>query len=341
MAILRGASTPAARLEEQIHERAAFWVARLRSDSCTDAERGEFALWLSARPQHRAAMDAMLDLWEDLAVLEFMPEPGAAPVTPKRRWPSHQLRRRDWMRMGLGLAAAAAALYVAVLLPNGSLNTPQPTVYQTAVGERQQVPLADGSTITLNTDSKISVTLDHRQRRVVLSRGEAYFEVARREPPFVVDLGSAEVWVMGTAFNILLQGGHGQITVTEGVVRVTEKGQPANRVAVSRLLYANQSIGSDQRGLTPVALTDGTAEMAWTSGKLVAEAMPLAELVLELGRYHALEILIGEPDLAQTTVSGVFELHDPDTILRALEQSFGIHAMTLEDDSILLLRAAR
>ena len=74
MAILTKDATSTSRFQERMHERAAFWLARLRSDSCSDSDLQEFALWLSASPEHQSAMDGMLALWEDLAVLEHMPQ---------------------------------------------------------------------------------------------------------------------------------------------------------------------------------------------------------------------------------------------------------------------------
>jgi transmembrane sensor len=322
-----------------MHERAAFWVARLRSDSCTEGDLQEFALWLSASAEHQSAMDSMLELWDDLVVLEHMPADfeelrensgtlaDAAPT-----------KRRQWLKFGL--AAAACALFVSMLTPVFE-NGVQTDTYQTALGERQEVQLADGSTVTLNTDSKITVNLAGDLRHVVLNRGEVFFRVQRdTERAFVVEAGSAEVRVMGTAFNIHLKGDRSNITVTEGVVRVTETRNPANRAAVSELLYANQGIYSDSNGLAVAAAVDIASSTAWRDGKIVAQGMPLSELVQEIGRYHDLNILIAEPKLAQTLVSGVFPLENADAILAALEHSIGINAMELEDHSILLIKTS-
>lgn len=320
-----------------MHERAAFWVARLRSDSCTEDDLQEFALWLSASTEHQSAMDSMLELWDDLVVLEHLPTD-----LEERRTGSPQdvvpTERRQWLKFGL--AAAACALFVAMLIPVFESGA-QTDIYQTALGERQEVQLADGSTVTLNTDSKITVNLAGDLRHVVLNRGEVFFKVQRdTERAFVVEAGSAEVRVMGTAFNIHLQGDRSDITVTEGVVRVTETGNPANRAAVSELLYANQGISSDSNGLVVVEAVDIVSSTAWRDGKIVALGMPLSELVQEIGRYHDLNILIAEPELAQTLVSGVFPLDNADAILAALEHSIGIIAMELEDHSILLIKTS-
>jgi transmembrane sensor len=69
--------------------------------------------------------------------------------------------------------------------------------------------------------------------------------------------------------------------------------------------------------------------------------MPLVTLVDEIARYHDVKILIAEPDLGQRTVSGVFQLDNPDVILQALEYSFEIHSLKLEDGSILLISDPR
>ncbi len=316
--------------QERMYERAAFWVARLRADDCSDEDLQDFALWLSANPAHSQAMDTLLTLWEDLAVLEHMPLPQPVPIAARAR-----------QRTGLALAAAACALFAVLLLPVQQ-QANKGLYYQTAVGEQQLITLSDGSSVTLNTNTRISVSFEENLRQVELNRGEAYFEVEKdAQRPFVVDLGNAEVRVIGTAFNIHMQDNRSDIMVTEGVVRVTEKGNPGTRAANTEVLYANQRLSTNASGLARgVSVEIAAAETAWRDGKLVAQAMPLAELIKELSRYHERTIMIAEPELAQTKVSGVFNLNQPDTILAALEHSIGVHAMELEDHSVLLIKTS-
>jgi transmembrane sensor len=275
----------------------------------------------------------MLDLWEDLAVTRHLHQHTAKVL------PLENPRRRRWL--GAGLAAAACALFALFLTPQ--FTTDDETLrYQTRKGEQLQIDLADGTQISLNTNSSLSVHLTEHLRHVTLHRGEAFFQVQKNvDLPFVVDVGTAEVRVMGTAFNIYRHQTQSDITVTEGVVRVTELGNPANRAPSTELLYPDQSVSSSDTGLARPGLTDSGATIAWREGKIVADGMPLALLVDEIARYHDVKILIAEPALAQRTVSGVFQLDRPDTILQALEYSFGIHSMELEDASILLLSNPR
>lgn len=310
---------------DQILDTAAGWVARLRSDAVCEADRQAFGLWLAADAEHTTAMDAMLDLWEDLEVVKHLPlkQPASG--------------RRQWLAGGLALAAS---LLLALLLVPGMQTGSGPQSYQTRVGERLMVKLADGSQITLNTNSHLLVQLDAQQRQLVLTRGEAYFDVARdTDRPFVVTAGDTRVTVLGTAFNIYLEQGTSHITVTAGTVRINELTDPATRPADSLVLHPNQAVNGSAAGLAEPYGVNAAAALAWRDGKLVAAGMTLLELVQELSRYHPQQLLVADPDVGQMTVSGVFELSDPDAILLALEHSLEVRAVTLENGSIQLLRA--
>jgi hypothetical protein len=71
----------------------------------------------------------------------------------------------------------------------------------TGVGQQQVRLLPDGTRIVLNTDTRIEVDYDERERRVRLIRGEAWFEVSKRPTwPFLVRAGGREIRALGTSF---------------------------------------------------------------------------------------------------------------------------------------------
>lgn len=303
------------------------WIARFRSDTVSEADRQAFALWLGEDPDHGRAMDRMQDLWDDLGSLKHLPEHELPASTGRRRW------------LGASVALAASLLLALLLLPQ--LNAPVPGQhYQTALGERRSVTLADGSRITLNTRSAIEVRLGEERRRVNLLRGEAYFEVATdRSRPFEVDAGPARVTVVGTAFNIYRRdANHSDITVAEGVVRVTESDAPSTRPAASEILRANQQLRASRRGFAPSTRVDPAPQLAWQRGELLAREMTLAELVAEMQRYSDQRIIIADPRVARETVSGVFKVDHPASILAALQHSLGIQVVEVDDGTVQLLR---
>ncbi|MEM0953465.1 MAG: FecR domain-containing protein [Pseudomonadota bacterium] len=339
-----------------LQDAACEWIARLQSDQVSDADREAFALWLAQRPEHRSAMDAMLDMWSDLVVLSeyrgadlqnmdprdtdlhgIADSPLIQSANAQRTGTRSVARLQRWFPASVALAAS---LLLAVLLVPQWSSEPDVKQYRTAQGEQERIVLADGSTLELNTSSRVEVRYRSKQRDVLLVHGEAFFTVAAdKSRPFVVTAGATEVRALGTAFNVHLQGDTSEVTVAEGVVRVSEREPPAYRAAAAELLYPNQQLQAQGGNVGKAIEVIPASSLAWREGKLVADAMPLADLIRELARYHATSLLIAEPDLASTPVSGVFQLSDLDSILVALEHSVGLRSQVLDDGSVQLISA--
>lgn len=312
------------------------WVARLRADNVSDADIDGFALWLGSDQEHVQAMDAALELWDDLASVRHLAVATTAEPTPTRP----AANNASWW----GAAAVAASVCLAFLLwPLFKAGDMEPQFYQTAMGERRTIVLPDDSRLTLNTHSKIKVVYASDQRQLGLLRGEAYFEVASdADRPFHVDAGQARVTALGTAFNIRRASGQAEITVTEGVVRVTETASPGNRAPAIEILRANESLLASAAGFSAAALPDVSDRLAWQRGELVAHEMRLPVLAAELERYHDINILIADADVAAMTVSGVFLLDQPaPDLLRALELSLDLEARRLDTRTVQLLKRAQ
>jgi transmembrane sensor len=76
-------------------------------------------------------------------------------------------------------------------VPQDAVPAVPSTPYSTAVGETRQITLADGTRVTLNTNTRLYVSFSQRAREVMLERGEATFDVASpaTAPPFNVVAG--------------------------------------------------------------------------------------------------------------------------------------------------------
>ena len=97
-------------------------------------------------------------------------------------------------------------------------------VVDSAAGGRSnpyRVSLPDGSTVTLSYGSSIRYAKAFEQRRVILA-GQAYFDVAKRENPFIVESGNTTVQVLGTKFNWMhYPGVPDEITLLNGKIRLS------------------------------------------------------------------------------------------------------------------------
>ena len=142
-------------------------------------------------------------------------------------------RVQKWLRVPevrrthiYGRWAAAAVIVVAIGLAFAAVYLQvRPVQYETAVSEQRDVLLADGSRITLNTDTALTVRYAATSRRVELARGEAIFavkhDVAR---PFEVVAGQTVTRALGTEFNVDRRSDRIRVSVIEGVVRVSAAG---------------------------------------------------------------------------------------------------------------------
>src|SRR6202035_2168216 len=93
--------------------------------------------------------------------------------------------------------------------------------YETATGERLAFTLNDGSQVTLDTQSELKVSFSSAERSVRLTRGQAFFEVAKdAKRPFVVEVNNRRFVAVGTAFDVRVDGDQVRVTMVEGTVRV-------------------------------------------------------------------------------------------------------------------------
>ena len=317
--------------DERVRDTALSWIARLRADTVSELDRQEFALWLAQDSANKQAMDSMLDMWDDLGSVRKLPFPAqlTEPAANNRNW------------LAASVAVAASLVLAIFLWPQTPADITK-VGFQTALGERRTVELEDHSALILNTDTRITVTYSDASRYIEMVRGEAYFEVSKDpDRPFIVNTGSAEVMALGTAFNIYRNGDSVSIAVTEGVVRVTELGITGARPAASEVLHANQHLSASRQGLDTPSSVDLASQLAWQEGKLIAHEMKLPELVAQLERYRDTRILISDSDIAALTISGVFELDQPDSILRALELIHGLEVVELGPKTVQLLKSSQ
>lgn len=316
---------------KSIHDTALGWIARFRSGSTSAEEHQEFALWLAQDSRNKQVMDSMLDMWADLASVQQLY--SDIPDTTKAPAANHS----NWFKGAIG---AAAALMLVLILWPVSRQPIAESLYQTALGEQQTIELEDGSTLTLNTNSRVAVSFDEEHRALKLIKGEAFFQVAK-DPnrPFEVNAGSARITAIGTAFNIYRSNGTSNITVVEGVVKITELGNTPNRAAKIEILHANQQLKATTTGLQTATKANISQQTAWQHGELIAQNMPLVELITQIERYHDIHILVSDPSIATLSISGAFKLNELDPILQALQLSFGLQATPVGQNSIALTRS--
>ena len=117
-------------------------------------------------------------------------------------------RLRPIMAVAAALVLALGAYWAFRLArPDGHRigASPEEIVVSTVSGEIKKMLLPDGTTLQLNANSSIRYArvFNGAKRRVILEKGEAFFQVATDPAhPFVVEAGGLETLVLGTCFDV-------------------------------------------------------------------------------------------------------------------------------------------
>jgi len=281
----------------EIGDAARFWAIRVGDPAFGDWEG--FARWLEADPAHAVAYDAALDdeAWGTALV-------AALPAPP--------VRRAWWPR-----AVAACAALVAVI-GGSAWYAQQPTVYATAPGERQTVELADGTRITLNGATRLSVAAGN-PRQVALSGGEAVFEV-RHDPahPFAVAVDGASLTDLGTVFDVEAARGRLDVAVASGAVGYQGGGR-AIRIAGGQAL---SRAGADA---DPVLRdVDAATVGAWRTGTLSYSDAPLGQVARDLARYLGQSVTVAPGQGARRFTGTLAVAGRADEVMRRAAAVMGV-----------------
>ena len=298
------------------------WLTLLTSGQADAAQRQDFEDWLNADPAHESAWQEAQAMWRELDTLQVSDIPAI-----QARARKNQSRRLQCLRW-----AAAAS----VLLVTGLWATQQPQFYAdyyTAKGAQQELRLADGSQVWLDTGSAISSEFEAQWRRITLHEGEAYFQVAADATrPFEVQTPHGRVRALGTAFDIRVGEEESIVTVFEHAVRIDT---PAG-LSVERL-EQGQQLRLDPSGPNAPSQARLSNTAAWRDHRMVFEERALADVVAELNRYRSGRIVILDPDLNSMHLTGVFDTRDPDQALDMIERSLSLRSLHLTEALVLLL----
>ncbi|TPG42687.1 DUF4880 domain-containing protein [Sphingomonas koreensis] len=327
------------RVDDSVRAEAQDWLNRLRSSGAT--EQAAFEQWYSADEAHADAYDQLLDNWDDTALVAN---------TPSGRSRRSRHRGRVAVPRTSYLLAVAAAMVLVVLAGWGtyqrwfvSADHRAPVEFATRVGEIRAFTLPDGSRITLDTDSALHTMYGADERRLVLKRGRARFDVAHDAArPFVVTANGTVVIAHGTLFDVQMSGSQVAVGLLRGSVEVREAPDPGpGRHDSRQKLAPGQGIvvRSRQPLSSPQPLR--AAETRWPSGMLSFEDAPLAEVVAAANRYNATKIIIRAPAANSLRFTGTFRATDPVGFVRMLTATFGLtEARDASGNYVLTMPAA-
>ena len=351
---------------EKTREEAAMWLARLDRGLRAD-EAPALREWLKDRVNRNIILD-MARLWHGPDILALLSE--LIPAGPE---PMDPLSWRSILFASLKVAVAAGLIawigsgwqprlnlhsYWTHL--QGSLVVPRALLakgrYFTNIGERGQVELADGSNVTLNTDTRLGVIFSPYLRQVFVPYGEVSFHVAPdAKRPFTVLAGRRRFQALGTDFNVrVLTPDNVELTVTEGNVKVLYiptrlPDTPAAARLQDNMTFDDTTVGALETALLEPGLQfvrkieadEAETLLAWHQGLVFFKGAPLADALAELDRYTTTQFVVGDEKLRNVRIGGYFRTGDVEGLLRSLRKNFLIDSRRDQQGRVVLTALPR
>jgi transmembrane sensor len=326
-----------------LEDRAAAWLQKRDLGPWGEADNAELGEWLEHSTAHRVTFLRLEAAWEEVARLkavapgfarETVPTPEQlrltqVPGTSQGAARSVSGKRRHW--------AMAAAIVLTVSGAGLAYWQSLGSWYRTPTGGLASVPLEDGSTVTLNTASRVRIQMTSAQRRVELAEGEAFFDIAHDPArPFVVVTDDRAVTVLGTAFSVRREGTDLHVIVAEGKVRLEDASStpdPRQNAVLTAGSVAHASVTG--LAVTERSLTDIDDALSWRTGYLVFHDTALPGVVAEFNRYNERKIVIEDNAVNSIELTGKFRSSNIDALVRLLEGSFHV-TVRRERNRILL-----
>lgn len=315
-----------------LRREASAWLARRQSGSDADVER-RFRGWFEASPEHADAFERVNRSYESAGLLRHSELARDRPLEERAPRASTQPR---WAFAGA--VALAVLVPAAILVTNGGIipiGTRNTVLLASAVGEIRQVTLEDGSKVTLDTSTAVEVALGRAERRAIVQKGRARFEVAPDPRPFIIEAGAATVTNGPAVLDVEALGEHARIEVHSGSATASRDSSPPEAAAVR--VDAGQGFLSDREPGT-YALTNDRS--AWTKGMLQFDGTPLGEAVAAANRYSERRIIV-RGDLHQLRVTGAFRAGDTIGLAKALAAAFNLSLIQAADGKLILSSAAQ
>ena len=332
------------------------WLIKTESPDCTPAQREAFDQWLAADVRHRVAVTiakksrGRIDRLSGLRPLdgrvdpdlllspEYMPRPiqrqrvADPEIPPASRGPG-KLRLFGFAALSV---AGVGGLYGAGWFANNQINW---EVFATHVGGMETSALADGTSITLNTDSELRVRMSPELRELKLTRGEAIIKAAHDEKrPFKLIAGKTVLQTDGADFDIRKRdSGEVDVMVSNGRIaaEVVENTLPFpffDRSPPAQSVISAGYMASIRPGDVQVSLLsedERARKTSWLHDVLDFRGETLAQAVEDFNRYNGRQIVIDDPTIADRRVGGVFAKTDPESFVAALAVIINIRATTV------------
>lgn len=330
--------------------------ARYFSGECSKKENEKIEQWIKSNPENSKTMTELERIWKvagqdaDEFDALFNPEEGWGDIETEIALDGDKGGRQRAVIRNLSknyssitktnfsqFLRVAAIILVASLLGilayQNLYQEPEivkPVLREIAVekGQRGNITLSDGTKVTLNADSKITLpNVFKSDKREITLEGQAFFDVTSNpERPFIINTGDAIVKVLGTSLDVesYPDDESVRVVVKEGRVSLNSKNRPVNKNTIlsagemGRLLLADQRINKQK-------VEDFDLFLGWKSGFLKFKDTPMREVAEDLERKYDMAVKFKDDQLKELRLTAELKSHTLKHNMDVISTSLGVN----------------
>jgi ferric-dicitrate binding protein FerR (iron transport regulator) len=251
--------------------------------------------WLAADESNRADFMKYKKIWKESRYFTEMESFDSELAWKKvneinRR--KERIRKR-FTHIGYAASGVAATLLLFITLSYMGFmqkDTPVDLSMTAGYGSRSEIVLPDGSLVKLNAGSSIRYAFDPEKNiRELHFQGEGFFDVAKSENPFVVNMANGvQIKLLGTTFNLCAYEDDPtlQASLVEGNIELSHASGKLHLDAGEMAVYDRQTHELKKENGIP-AHTYG-----WIDHKIYLNHMSLSEVCKKLERCYDVKITL-------------------------------------------------
>jgi transmembrane sensor len=309
-------------------------IARYFGGSSTEEENISLKKWIQESDENKKCFEQLLNIWltRDTTYLSQPINTDHALEGILQKISKKSILKNLWIYWG----KIAAVIFIPMLLASliwisskhKELMTLSLPVYNevfATFGTRTSLKLADGTLVWLNSGSSLKYPDKFiGEKREVILRGEAYFEVTTNpDMPFIVKSTNLNIKATGTRFNVLDYSSDikSEVTLVSGKVFVSECDTTGSGKLISELNPNQHMVYNDQTKSFKVDNEETYKYYSWKDGKLIFRNEPLSEVVKKIGQVFNVDIELRGVELQDYRYRATFEDESLSEILKLLEIS--------------------
>lgn len=312
-------------------------IIRSIQNTATPQESAILNHWLKEDKRNMSCYFQLQEIWNSRSKLsdEYIEKSWEMLAQQIDKYPvskqlSHQIAKRQQISWLGYVAAVFAGILIASTLwltfNKKSFNFNEPLIQHTVYNKTgvQSIILPDQSQVWLNENSRIDYPEEFSKgKRLVSLEGKAYFDVQKDlEKPFIVQIGEAEIEVVGTEFFVESTSiASSAITLISGKVNLNYKNQEG-AVFTTSLVPGEQALLSN--GNVTIEQIDTDYYIAWKDGTYRFIDEPLEKIIPILEKHFEIDIQISESLKNKRFTGRVLANQDIESVLLCISKSYPI-----------------